>query len=214
MSGPAPTMRISWKWYFSWFLQKIEMRSFWPEFVFSLSYKISFADLRSLFTERITFISILTLRICNSVPPKRKTWPPPSPPLTPFWSRECQNSCYFFPKYREKLSQHWDMNLESLRCKSVIATTPPAFTTEAFLLLCLLKRQPHISSRGSQNGTQHQGGRRDCQNVESTNKSGRVLILISLVKKKKKTKKNTCSSTKRFNIDTFLFFDNGFTLNF
>ncbi len=30
-------------------------------------------------------------------PPKRKTWPPP---LIPFWSRGCQNSRYFVPKYR------------------------------------------------------------------------------------------------------------------
>ncbi len=33
--------------------------------------------------------SILTLRIGNQGPLKRKTWPPPPPPLTPFWSWGC-----------------------------------------------------------------------------------------------------------------------------
>ncbi len=40
--------------------------------------------LRVLIHKYIRMINILTLRICNQGPPKRKTWPFPSPPLTPF----------------------------------------------------------------------------------------------------------------------------------
>ncbi len=41
--------------YFSWFLQKTRNVHFDLNFIFSISYKISFTDLSSLFMERITF---------------------------------------------------------------------------------------------------------------------------------------------------------------
>ncbi len=66
--------------------------------VFLLSYKISFADLRSLFMERIT--CILTLRICIQGSPKQKNVTTP----TLFThlllkSRVSSDSRYFVLKY-------------------------------------------------------------------------------------------------------------------
>ncbi len=40
------------------------------------------------------------LQICNQAPPKWETWLLLPPSLTPFWSRECQRSRHFVPKYR------------------------------------------------------------------------------------------------------------------
>ncbi len=55
---PSPTF-IFWgyilEWYFPRFLQKTKKCSFWANSVFSLSCKISFANLWSLFMERITY---------------------------------------------------------------------------------------------------------------------------------------------------------------
>ncbi len=50
------------EWYFSRFPQKTKKHSFWPESVFSLSYKISFADLWPLFMERIVNMSHLRMQ--------------------------------------------------------------------------------------------------------------------------------------------------------
>ncbi len=57
MSGPAPTVWISWK-------------------------SVQNCDLYRNFLYMHKYISILILWICNQRFPKWKTWPPPSPPLT------------------------------------------------------------------------------------------------------------------------------------
>ncbi len=44
---------------------------------------VSYSEIHPVYKYR----TILTLRICNQGPSKRKTWPPLPPPLTPVWNR-------------------------------------------------------------------------------------------------------------------------------
>ncbi len=65
------------------------------------------------------YVSILTSRIYNQGPSKRKTWPTPLSPLTSVWSRRCQNSHYFISKYHQNRSPFYiafQRNVEMCEC--------------------------------------------------------------------------------------------------
>ncbi len=68
----SPTLIFWWyvlEWYFCQFLQKTKEHSLWPEFCFFFcSHKISFADLWSLFIERITYYKQIAWILNNTDP--------------------------------------------------------------------------------------------------------------------------------------------------